>query len=74
MFLKSLIDFLLPRLCYSCNNKLDPSENDVCSICRQKFKKAEKSRIDSEYLRKFKDAGVVSEFRSLYVFEKGKEF
>lgn len=74
MFLKSLIDFLLPRLCYSCNNKLELSENDVCSICMQKYQKAGKSRIDSEYSRKFKDAGVVSEFRSLYVFEKGKEF
>ncbi len=72
MFFTSLFDFFLPRLCFSCTQKLNPYENHVCALCLAEFSTAGKTRIDREYERKFRKAGLVEDFQSLYVFEKGK--
>jgi len=69
----SLFDFFLPRFCPSCNKKLLPNESIVCPDCISKIKLAEDERIHSEFVRKFSSFGIISDFISLYVFEKDKE-
>jgi competence protein ComFC len=69
----SFFDFYLPRFCPSCGKKLLPGESVVCPDCLAKIKFAEDKRIKSEFGRKFASAGIISDFISLYVFEKDKE-
>jgi ComF family protein len=69
----SFFDFFLPRFCPSCNKKLSADEVVVCPYCLSKIKLAEDERIKSEFNRKFSSDGIISEFISLYVFEKDKE-
>ncbi len=69
----SLFDFFLPRFCPSCDKKLLPNESVVCPDCISKIKLAEDERIHSEFVRKFSSSGIISDFISLYVFEKDKE-
>ncbi|RPI71933.1 MAG: ComF family protein [Ignavibacteriales bacterium] len=66
-------DFFLPRFCSSCNGKLQPAETVVCPACLSKIKFAEDERIRSEFKRKFASNNIITDFISLYVFEKDKE-
>lgn len=74
MIITPLVDFFLPRLCFSCNKKLLPIEDSVCSVCLIKYKVAGKEMKNAEYLKKFGGKKIISAFESMYVFEKGKEF
>jgi competence protein ComFC len=69
----SFFDFFLPRLCASCKNKLKPHEAAVCSDCLNRIKLADNERLHFEYLRKFAADKFITDFFSLYVFEKDKE-
>ncbi len=69
----SFFDFFLPRFCPSCNTKLLADEIVVCPDCLERIKLAEDERIKSEFARKFSSNGIISDFVSLYVFEKDKE-
>ncbi len=69
----SFFDFFLPRFCPSCNIKLLADEIVICPACLSKIKFAEDERIKSEFSRKFSSNGIISDFISLYVFEKDKE-
>ena len=72
-YLTELFDFILPRFCPSCKKKLITSENTVCTNCLSKIRIAEPEFIKSEYQRKYADKGIVTDFTSLYIFEKDKE-
>jgi competence protein ComFC len=71
--LSELFDFFLPRICPSCKNKLQLNEECICSGCLKKILPADSTRIRFEFQKKFKSKGIISEFTSLYVFEKDKE-
>ncbi len=73
ILLTSFLDFFLPRFCPSCNKKLLPEESFVCPECLSKIQFAKDNRIKSEFARKFVSSGIISDFISLYVFEKDKE-
>ncbi|MEO8398755.1 MAG: ComF family protein [Ignavibacteriaceae bacterium] len=68
-----LIDFFLPRFCPSCKKNLNENEKYVCQNCLDNIKLADESRLNKEYQRKFFEKNIISEFTSLYVFEKDKE-
>jgi competence protein ComFC len=72
-FITELLDFCLPRICPSCNNKLKLSEECICISCLNKILCADTTRINYEYQKKFKTRGIISGFTSLFVFEKDKE-
>jgi ComF family protein len=72
MDLRTIADFLLPRLCVSCSNKLLPIEDNVCNSCQSEFRYIEDDYLKSEYEKKFSGKRFISGFRSLYLFEKGK--
>lgn len=67
--LKQFADFLLPRYCTGCNQKLNIEEKAVCEQCMQSIRIIDLERIENEYDRKFKDSGIIKDFLSLYVFE-----
>ncbi len=72
-FITSFFDFFLPRFCPSCEKKLLTDEFVVCPECIGKIKLADDERIKSEFVRKFSSSGIISDFISLFVFEKDKE-
>ena len=72
-YLTVLLDFILPRFCPSCKNKLTNVENTVCNSCLSKIKLADPEFINSEYQRKYESKRIISGFVSHYIFEKDKE-
>src|SRR4030066_2552057 len=72
-YLTELFDFLLPRFCPSCQNKLATNENTVCNSCLLKIKPVDPEFINSEYQRKYESKRIISGFVSHYIFEKDKE-
>ncbi len=69
----TFVDFFLPRFCPSCQTKLTNEENTVCSSCLSKIRRADTVRLLREYERKFRAQNIISNFISLFVFEKDKE-
>jgi len=72
-YVTELFDFILPRFCPSCRNKLATSENTVCNSCLSKIKLADPEFIKSEFQRKYESKRLISGFVSHYIFEKDKE-
>jgi ComF family protein len=72
-YLTELFDFILPRFCPSCRNKLATAENTVCNSCLSKLKLVDPEFIKSEYQRKYESKRIISGFVSQYIFEKDKE-
>ena len=72
-FLTEILDFFLPRFCFSCSKKLSSNEKVVCPECLSKIKLVTTEHLQNEFERKFKDKGIISGFTSLYLFEKDKE-
>ena len=66
-------DFFLPRFCFACNRKLETDTVVICPDCLSKIQLADKGRMDEEYKRKFYGNGIISDFKSVFVFEKDKE-
>lgn len=70
VFLREIFDFIIPRLCCVCNEKLKTEEEYVCPSCFLNFSLASGERINSEFKRKFENISGIDSFLSLYVFEK----
>lgn len=69
-FAISILDFFLPRVCISCDNKLSPEENSICENCFSKIKTADKTFLESEFKRKFEEEKIINDFLSLFVFDE----
>lgn len=69
----SLIDFILPRFCPSCQRRLSDSSLFICNECLADIKIADSSRLRSEYNRKFAESNIISDFTCRFVFEKDKK-
>lgn len=63
-----IVDFFLPRTCISCSQKLNPNDKIICRDCFEKIEKADQSRIEIEFERKFLGEGIISGFCSAFVF------
>ncbi|NWF88998.1 MAG: ComF family protein [Ignavibacteriaceae bacterium] len=72
-YLTEFLDFILPRFCPGCKNKLTSLERVVCTNCLSKLKPVEPDLIKTEYQRKFESKKIISGFISQYIFEKDKE-
>ena len=70
--INAFFDFFIPRYCPSCKKKLKLEENCICEECLSSIERADSSRLNSEYQRKFASTGIISGFTSLFVFEKDK--
>ena len=70
--INGLFDFFIPRYCPSCKKKLELEENCICDECLSSIERADRSRLNLEYQRKFASTGFISGFTSLFVFEKDK--
>ena len=70
--LTQLFDFFLPRFCAGCNNKLSTIENSICTECLVSIKPADKEKLEYEFDRNFRTPELISDFISLYIFEKEK--
>lgn len=73
MYLTEIFDFFLPRFCPVCDIKLNPEDKFVCPSCLNRIQYATKKRIQNEFERKYSHKNIISDFTSLYVFEKDKE-
>ncbi len=67
-----LFDFFIPRQSPGCNNKLLINETAICDNCLASIKIAEGERLRTEIERKFLSSKIISDFTSLFVFEKDK--
>jgi len=70
--LNGFFDFFIPRYCPSCKKKLELEENCICDECLSSIERADSSRLNLEYQRKFASTEIISGFTSLFVFEKDK--
>jgi len=70
--INGFFDFFIPRYCPSCKEKLKLEENCICEECLSSIERADRSRLNSEYQRKFASTKIISGFTSLFVFEKDK--
>ncbi len=71
--LTEVFDFFLPRFCPACNKKLSSEEKVVCPECLSRIQYVSDKRLKIEFDRKFLNKKFISEFTSLYIFEKDKE-
>jgi len=69
----NLFDFFLPRFCPGCNSKLEIDSGTVCSECLSAMHRVTQTRLIYEYDKKFAGKKLITDFISLYEFEKGKE-
>jgi ComF family protein len=72
IILNGFFDFFIPRYCPACKTKLEVNEVSVCSRCLATIQIADYKRLKNEFQRKFAGSGIISEFTSLFVFEKDK--
>ncbi|MBK7630681.1 MAG: ComF family protein [Ignavibacteriales bacterium] len=72
-FSNSLVDFVLPRFCCSCRNKLGLDQDTMCSDCFAKIQRSTQDRLQREFNRKFAGKNIISDFYAPFVFEKDKE-
>jgi ComF family protein len=70
--LNKLLDFFLPRFCFSCNSKLNNDQIILCNTCSGEIHQADQIRLQHEFIRKFADENIISGFTSAFVFEKDK--
>ena len=66
----AIFDFILPRFCPSCKNKLTLDEKYICASCRNTFVYTDEQLLRYEYGRKFSESGIISDFYPMFVFEK----
>jgi ComF family protein len=63
-------DFFFPRLCISCNEKLNKNERIICLSCFNKIKSPTKKILQQEFEKKFLKTKIISDFYSAFLFEK----
>ena len=68
--INGFFDFFIPRQCPGCKNKLLTSETAICDNCLSSIKFADNERLETELERKFLSTKIISDFTSLFVFEK----
>lgn len=68
--LTTIFDFILPRFCPSCKNKLTLDEKYVCGLCRNTFVYTDDILLAHEYKRKFFKSKIISDFYPLLIFER----
>ncbi len=67
-----LFDVILPRKCSGCEEILKTREISICGNCLKSIKVIERSRIEHEYDLNFRSTGIITDFTSLFIFEKDK--
>jgi len=70
LFIANFLDFISPRFCTSCNQKLTINEKFICEICFSKISELTEQEIISEYERKFSKSNFVDNYTSLFKFEE----
>ena len=65
----TLFDFLLPRICPSCNSKLSIDENFICEYCLSQLDFVTPRIKEIEYKRDFEEDGIIEDFNSIFQFE-----
>lgn len=71
-FIKDALDFFFPRICTACGIKLKENEKFICINCLLSIQKTNKDLLSQEYKRKFEKENIITDFLSLYIFEKDK--
>lgn len=71
--LTAFCDYFLPRFCVSCSKKLDINEKVICNKCLTNISRATEDRISFEYQKKFNKDKIISDFFSMFIFEKDRE-
>jgi len=72
-FIKGFFDFFIPRICPSCKSQLYLTEEVICRQCLLRLNRVSEEMILNEFYNKFNQNRIVSDFMSLYYFEKDKE-
>ena len=69
-YIKSVLDVFLPRKCSGCKEVLQADESSICRQCLQSLKPVDPKRIEREFEKDFLPSEIISNFTSLFVFEK----
>ncbi len=68
--LRSFFDVILPRKCSGCKEVLQADETSICKQCLQSIKPIDEELIKQEFKKSFQPSNIISNFTSLFVFEK----
>ena len=68
--IRAFFDVILPRKCSGCNEVLQSDEVSICNNCLKSIKPIDEDLIRQEFEKDFKHSTIISNFTSLYVFEK----
>ena len=68
--LKTVFDFILPRLCENCGIDLSSTEEILCKNCLSQLTLAEDERIAYEFNKKFAFENYIDGFLSAFIFEE----
>lgn len=68
--IKTFFDVLLPRKCSGCDEILGPIETSICYQCLQTIKPINEELLRQEFEKDFATSKVISNFTSLFIFEK----
>jgi len=68
------VDFIFPRFCVHCKNKLNFNEQFLCNGCFDKIKFIDDKNLQIEYSRKFSKDKYIESLYSLYFFENDSPF
>ncbi|MBM4171815.1 MAG: ComF family protein [Ignavibacteria bacterium] len=71
-FSNHTLDFILPRLCISCQEILQIKQRYLCVNCLNSLPTVTTERINEEYEKKFLKEKFVDEFAAAFIFEKDK--
>lgn len=66
---KTIADLILPRFCIHCKTKLNLMESTLCKECFSTIKFPSEDKMISEFKRKFEEHKIITQFKSLFLFE-----
>ncbi len=67
---RSIFDVFLPRKCSGCKEVLQSDETSICKICLTLLKPVNEDMIKREFEKDFLPSDIISNFTSLFLFEK----
>lgn len=65
----AFLDFILPRVCPSCDRKLSTGEEVICKLCLDSMEEVSEENLREGFNHRFRRYAIISGLIALYMFE-----